>query len=125
MANTQISLQLSDGVIVPSQGSVPVKEGDTVTFVNPGTGPALLFFSPGTRGALSPTPSASTTIQPGTESEFSFTTSDSGAYSVFCGIAGSTVPVVFPTDHSTSLSLQVASSGVSFGGVVINTNSGS
>ncbi len=125
MANTQISLQLSDGVIIPSQGSVPVTEGDAVTFINPNTSAVLLFLSPGATSAISPTPSAPTTIQPDAKSEFTFTTSNPGAYSVFFGIAGSTAPAVFPTDQSTSLSLQVANSGVSFGGVVVKTNSGS
>ncbi len=121
MANTQINLQLSDGVIVPSQGSVPVKEGNTVVFVNNTSGVVLLFFSPGAASALSP---AQSSISPSHKCEFVFTTSTPGAYSVLFGVTGSTAPTVFPTDHSTDLRLQVANLGISFGGVITNTTTG-
>ncbi len=121
MTNTQISLQLSDGVIVPSQGSVLVKEGDTVVFVNNASGMVLLFFSPDAASALS---HAQSSISSGDTVEFAFTTSKPGAYSVFFGLTGSTAPTVFPSDQSTDLSLQVADIGISFGGVINSTTTG-
>lgn len=124
MTNTQISLQLTDGVIVPSQGSIPVNEGATVTFVNPSSSTITLFFSPAVISALTPAPSTPTTLESGAKTEYAFTTSNPGAYSVFFGLSGSSAPAVFPTDPSTVLSLQVAGSGVSFGGFNNKTTTG-
>ncbi len=124
MANTSISLQLSEGVIVPSQGSVSVVQGDTVTFANPGTSPVVLFFSPATAAALSPSPAAATTISAGGQQKLEFTTSAPGAYSVFFGVTGASGPADFPSDQSSVLNLEVSASGVSFGGVIPKTSTG-
>lgn len=124
MANTNINLNLSEGVIVPSQGSVPVIQGDTVTFVNPGPSPLVIYFSPAAATALSPNPGAAITLAAGGRKELGFLTSAPGAYSVFFGIEGASAPTEFPSDTSGVLSLEVSASGVSFGGYNPKASSG-
>ncbi len=116
MNSTQINLQISGGVVVPSQNDVKVIQGDTVTFVNADAAPVSVFFSPDAMKAMSPTPAATETISADGTAGFAFTTSAHGSYTAFFGTVGSTAPKVFPTDKSDYLNLEVIDSGVSFGG---------
>jgi plastocyanin len=104
MANTSITLTTEQGALVPSQPSVAVNEGDTVTFTAAGS--AFIFFSPGAAAILSPLPSSPVDISSGS-AEFTFATSSPGAYSVyFETTAGATIPE-FPIAPSNLLLLQI------------------
>jgi hypothetical protein len=115
MANTVITISLQDGVLVPSQPSVPVVAGDTVTFSAPSNS-ATLFFSPDSVSILNPSASAPVTIASGGQTGFTFTSSKAGAYSVFFEPNASTPPPGFPVRPSNLLLLEVDTSGIGFGG---------
>lgn len=115
MANTVITISLEDGVFVPSQPSVPVVAGNTVTFSAPSSS-AALFFSPDSVSILNPAPSAPVTIAAGGQTAFTFTSSNAGAYSVFFEPNASTPPPSFPVSSSNLLLLEVDTSGIGFGG---------
>ncbi len=105
MANTDVKLVHSDGTYVPSVASVPVVNGDTVSFTtNDGTA-AIAWFSPGALAVLSPRPSNPATIGPGRVA-FSFTSSNSGAFSVFFAAQGSSAPPNYPAGSSQNLRLE-------------------
>ncbi len=115
MANTDITISKQDGVLVPSQPSVPAAQGDTVTFSTKGDS-ATLFFSPDAIAILTPSPSAPVTIAAGGKTAFTFTSSKSGAYSVFFEPNASTPPANFPVRPSNLLLLEIDTRGVGFGG---------
>jgi hypothetical protein len=115
MANTDITIAKQDGALVPSQPSVPVVQGNTVTFSAPSAG-ATLFFSPDAISILSPSPSAPVTIAAGGKTAFTFTGSKAGAFSVFFEPNASTPPASFPVRPSNLLLLEIDTRGVGFGG---------
>jgi plastocyanin len=115
MANTDITISKKDGVLVPSQSSVPVVQGDTVTFSTKGDS-ATLFFSPDAISILSPVPSAPVTIAAGGKTAFTFTSSKPGAYSVYFEPNASSPPASFPVRPSNLLLLEIDTSGIGFGG---------
>lgn len=83
MANTTITFQDVDDFLVPSQASVNVVTGDTVTFTAPENTNAKLCIPPGTAAILSPTPDETNTQIPGGESVvFEFTSSSGGGYCI-------------------------------------------
>jgi hypothetical protein len=117
MANTAITLTNEQGALVPSQLSVPVNSGDTVTFSTSDGSTAYLFFSPGAAAALSPAPTSpvEVTSAPAT---FEFTSSSVGAYSVYFETDASVTVPAFPVGPSNLLMLEVDTSNINFG--VIN-----
>ncbi len=115
MANTDITISKQDGVLVPSQHSVPVVQGDTVTFSTKSDS-ATLFFSPDAVSILSPAPSAPVTIAAGGKTVFTFTAAKTGAYSVFFEPNASSPPSGFPVRTSNLLLLEIDPSHVNFGG---------
>jgi len=115
MASTTITISSQDGVLVPSQPSVPVASGDTVTFSSQGVS-ATLFFSPGAIAILNPSPSAPVTIAAGGNTSFTFTSSAPGAYSVYFEPNASSPPASFPVQPSNLLLLEIDTSHVGFGG---------
>jgi len=120
MANTDITISTQDGVLVPSQPSVPAVEGNTVTFSAPSIS-ATLFFSPGAASILSPAPTAPVAIAAGGKTAFTFTSSKPGAYSVFFEPNASSPPANFPVRPSDLLLLEIDTSHVGFGGPGGNT----
>jgi plastocyanin len=115
MASTTITISSQDGVLVPSQPSVPAVNGDTITFSAQGVS-ATLFFSPGAIPILNPSPSAPVTIAAGGSTSFTFTSSNSGAYSVYFEPNASSPPASFPVQPSNLLLLEIDTSHVGFGG---------
>ena len=108
MANTDVTLVHSDGAYVPSIASVPVVNGDTVSFsTNDGTA-VLAYFSPDAISVLSPTPANPATIGPAGKAAFSFNSSGAGAYSVFFAADASSAPTRYPTGSSQNLRLEFA-----------------
>jgi hypothetical protein len=123
MAHTDIILKLADGVFVPSQPQVPVVKGDTISISTSDGALVAIFFSPGAVGVLSPAPSVPTVLASGQKAEFTFTSSDSGAYSVFFEKSASTPPAYFPVRPSNVLLLETDSSHSGFGGPDSGTRS--
>lgn len=120
MANTHITLTNDRGTLVPSQPSVPVYTGDTVSFSTIDGSPAFLFFSPAAIAVLSPAPTGPTEVS-STPVTFTFTSSSLGEYSVFFETtAGSTTPD-FPVRPSNLLMLEIDPSGVHFGGPIVDS----
>ena len=114
MANTVITLTNEQGALVPSQPSVAVNSGDTISFSTSDGNAAYLFFSPAAIATLSPTPSNPAEIS-SVAATFEFTSSSAGAYSVYFETdAGVTVPA-FPVVQSDQLLLEVDLSNVNFG----------
>src|ERR1700691_4386960 len=116
MAHTDIILKVVDGVFVPSQPQDPVVKGDTISISTSDGRQVALFFSPGAVAVLSPALSVPTVLAPGKKADFSFTSSDSGAYSVFFEKDASTPPVHFPVRPSNRLLLEIDTSHSGFGG---------
>ena len=104
MANTSITLITEQGTLVPSQPSVLVNDGDTVSFS--ATSPAFLFFSPGAAAVLSPAPASPVDISTSSV-EFTFTTSNPGAYSVYFETSASATIPEFPEVPSKLLMLEI------------------
>jgi hypothetical protein len=125
MAHTDIILKEEDGVFVPSRPQVSVVIGDTIAFSTSDGSPAALFFSPGAVPVLSPAPSVPTLLAPGTKAEFTFTSSDAGAYSVYFEQDASTPPAHFPVKPSNLLLLEIDYSHSGFGGPNTPIRSGS
>jgi hypothetical protein len=116
MAHTDIILKEVDGVFVPSQPQVPVVKGDTIAISTTNGRQVALFFSPGVVPVLSPAPSVPTVLAPGKIAEFTFISSDPGAYSVFFEKDASTPPAHFPVRPSNLLLLEIDTSHSGFGG---------
>ena len=105
MATTAIKLTNEQGILVPSQPSVTVSSGDTVSFSTSDGSTAYLFFSPAAAAALSPAPTYPVEVSTGTT--FQFTSSIADAYSVYFETsAGVTVPD-FPVAPSNLLMLEI------------------
>ena len=109
---------------MPSQPQVPVVKGDTVAFSTSDAQPVALFFSPAAAPVLSPVPSVPTVLASGKTVQFTFTSSDAGAYSVFFEKDASTPPAHFPVKSSNLLLLEI-DPNASFSGPVTGTRSGS
>jgi hypothetical protein len=107
MAHTDIILTEQRGVFTPSQPQVPVVKGDSISFSTSGGVPVALFFSPAAAAVLSPAPSVPTMVAQGGEIEFTFTTSDAGAYSVFFETSASEAPSHYPVRPSNMLLLEI------------------
>jgi plastocyanin len=106
MAHTEIVLKEADGIFVPSQSEVPVVKGDTIAFSTSDGKQVALFFSPGAVPALSPSPQVPMALAAGKKLEFTFTSSEAGAYSVYFEKDASTPPAHFPVRPSNVLLLQ-------------------
>jgi plastocyanin len=122
MAHTDIVLKETDGIFVPSQSEVPVVKGDTITFSNSDGKQVALFFSPGAVPVLSPSPQVPMALAAGKKVEFTFTSSEAGAYSVYFEKNASTPPAHFPVRPSNVLLLKTETPG--FGGPVTVPRSG-
>ena len=107
MANTDVLLRDNHGVLVPSLDSVRVVTGDTITFSTADGGAALAFFSPDSAAVLSPTPLNPCPIPAGAKAQFSFTSSNQGAYSVYFGHGAGDAPANYPGGHSDALRLRI------------------
>jgi plastocyanin len=115
MATTAISLKKNQGVLVPSQPSVPVTSGDTITFATSDGTPAYLFFSPGATAVLSPAPASPVEVS-ATAASFTFTSSAPGAYSVFFETSADAAVPDFPVLPSGLLLLEIDTTGLGFAG---------
>jgi hypothetical protein len=123
MAHTDIVLNEADGTFVPSQSQVPVVKGDTLAFSTGDARQVALFFSPGAVPVLSPAPPVPMVLAPGEKAEFTFTSSDAGAYSVFFEVDADTPPVHFPLRSSNLLLLETDASHSPFSGPNSGTRS--
>jgi len=119
MANTAITLTPEEGILVPSQASVPFVSGSSVSFATSDGSPAFLFFSPAASAALIPTPTQPYATD-GSAAEFTFNSSEPGQYSVYFETTASATPPPFPFGSSTNLLLEIDSSGASFGSHDVN-----
>ncbi len=125
MAHTDVILASNDGVLVPSLDSVRVVSGDTITFATADGRAAFAFFSPDAIAVLSPQPSNPYPIAAEAKAQFSFTSSQPGAYSVYFSSAASDAPASFPGVRSEMLALEINSSDAPpFSGPVDNVGSG-
>ena len=106
MANTDIVLKEEDGIFVPSQSQVPVVKGDTVAFSTSDGKQVALFFSPGAVPVLSPSPQVPMVLTAGKKVEFTFASSEAGAYSVYFEKDAATPPAHFPVRPSNVLLLE-------------------
>lgn len=118
MANSNVLLIDNNGVYVPSQPSVAVNAGDTISFATSDGSAVLLFFSSDAASVLSPAPGSAFQLAAGATASFTFTSSAPGAYSVYFGASSDSAPASFPTQVSQQLLLEVGDSGggPSFGG---------
>lgn len=114
MANTEILLTPTDGILTTPLTSVSVVSGDMISFSTSDGSAAFLFFSPDTIKVLSPAP-ASTPFQISSKASFSFTSSEPGTYSVYFETKSSATPPPFPSSRSTSLQLEIDPTGANFG----------
>ena len=121
MAHTDIILSEEHGVFKPSQPQVSVVKGDSISFSTSDGVPAALFFSSGAVAVLSPAPSVPTTLGSGDKVQFTFTSSDAGAYSVFFEKDASEPPAYFPVRPSNVLLLEIDTSHSKFGGSEVGT----
>jgi hypothetical protein len=106
MAHTDIILTEQGSVFTPSQPQVSVVKGDSISFSTSGGVPVALFFSPAAAAVLSPTPPVPIMVAQGGKIEFTFTSSDTGAYSVFFERSASEPPAHYPVRPSNSLLLE-------------------
>jgi len=109
MANTDVKLVHTDGSYVPSAASVPVVNGDTVSFSTDDGSSALAYFSPDALSVLSPAPANPTSVGAG-QAVFSFSSSSPGAYSIFFAADAGSAPSSYPVGASQTLLLEVAAS---------------
>jgi hypothetical protein len=107
MAHTDIILTEERGIFSPSQDHVPAVKGDSISFSTSDGVPVALFFSPGAVGVLSPAPSVPTLVGSKEKAEFTFTSSDTGAYSVFFERDASEPPPFYPVQSSNVLLLKL------------------
>lgn len=114
MANTAITVSKKNGVLVPSQSSVQVVEGDSVAFSTADGTAVTLFFSPDSASILSPAPSGPVEVPAGGSLSFTFTKSGSGAFSVFFEPDAATPPASFPVQATTQLLLEIDPDQVGF-----------
>jgi hypothetical protein len=121
MAHTDIILTDERGVFMPSQPQVSVVKGDSISFSTSDGVPVALFFSSGAAAVLSPSPSLPTLLGSGEKAEFTFTSSDTGAYSVFFEKDAAEPPPYYPVKPSNLLLLEIDSSHAVFGGPVTGT----
>ena len=124
MAHTDIILKEVDGIFVPSQSQVSVVKGDSIAFSTSDNRQVALFFSPGAVQVLSPAPSVPMVLAPAKRAEFTFASSDAGAYSVFFEKDASTPPAHFPVRPSNLLLLEIDTSHSGFGGPQSGTRGG-
>jgi hypothetical protein len=116
MANTAITLTLEEGILVPSQPSVPFISGNSVSFSTGDGSPGFLFFSPDAALALAPTPTHPYALD-GSKAEFTFITSNPGQYSVYFETDESATPPPFPPGSLALLLLEIDDSNSGgFGG---------
>ena len=111
MANSNVTLVLSQGAFVPSKDSIPVVRGDTFSLLNQGSAPAFLFFSPAAASLLSPTPANPFSIPPGGKAEFTLNSSAPAAYSVYVGNNPDQAPHSFSSNVAPAIALMVQFSG--------------
>jgi hypothetical protein len=111
MANTQVTLINSNGVFVPSTDSVPVVQGDRVSFSTSDGSAAFAFFSPDALSVLTPAPTNPCAIAAGKTAEFSFSSSRPGAYSAFFSANAASGPKHFPGGNVPALRLEVDGPG--------------
>jgi hypothetical protein len=116
MAHSEILLKQADGIFVPSRSQGSVVTGDTVTFSTADGSQVALFFSPGAVAVLSPAPSVPMVLAAGEKADFTFTSSSTGAYSVFFEKDASQAPAHFPVKPSNQLLLEIDTSHSGFGG---------
>jgi hypothetical protein len=121
MAHTDIILTEEHGVFKPSQAQVPVVKGDSVSFSTSDGAPVALFFSSGAAAVLSPAPSLPTLLGSGEKAEFTFISSDAGAYSVYFERNAAEPPPYYPVKPSSVLLLEIDLSHAVFGGPVTGT----
>jgi plastocyanin len=116
MAHTDILLTDEHNVFKPSQTEVSVVKGDSITFSTQGGVPVALFFSPGAVGVLSPSPVVPTLLGQGEKGDFTFTSSEAGAYSVFFEKNATQPPPHYPVRPANVLLLEIDASHSGFGG---------
>jgi hypothetical protein len=110
MANTEVTLINNQGVYVPSAASVAVVRGDTFSFKTNDGSAVFVFFSPDAMAVLSPVPRSPFPIATGSKAEFSFASSEPGAYSVYFAPEADLTPASFSSARSESLLLEVNNS---------------
>ncbi|MBB5058671.1 hypothetical protein HDF16_003385 [Granulicella aggregans] len=124
MAHTEVFISNDAGTLVPSQPSVAVSNGDTLAFSVSNAGPVVAFFSPAAITALTPAPTGPIPLNPQGPTVFTFTTSDSGAYSVFFETTVDAAVPDFPVTKSNFLLLEIDTDGVGFGGPINHSRGG-
>jgi hypothetical protein len=82
MATTQARITQQGDYFVPDKSSVPVVEGDSVTFFADPNTQTNLCMSPETAAILSPQPDLTVMIAPGESVSFQFSSGAAGAYCI-------------------------------------------
>jgi len=106
MASTEITFNLEDGTLVPNDPAISVVSNDTVSFAVSDGRPAFLYFSPATVAILSPKPSIPFPLAPSTKAQFTFQTSDPGAYTLLVSPEQIFEPV-FPESIGSDLKVEI------------------
>jgi hypothetical protein len=116
MANTNVTLVNDGGIYVPSMPGIPVVAGDTFSVGTSDGSAVYLFFSPDAAQVLSPAPANPFPIAAGGSASFAFTSSASGAYSVFPGTDAGSGPACYPPAVSSVLNLEIGPIGTTLPG---------
>ena len=103
MANTDVTLEPTEGTFVPSVDTVAVAAGDTVTLHNNGGGPVYLFLSPDALKLLSLTPGSVPSIPGSGKATFTFSSASPGAYSIYFAADQAMAPPGFPAEVRPTL----------------------
>jgi hypothetical protein len=123
MSSTIITLTSEQGAVSPSQPTVPVNTGETVSFATGDGSTAYLFFSPDAASILSPAPASPVAVSTAPVT-FSFTSSAPGAYSVYLETSATVSLPEFPAVSSTGLALLIDLSNITFGTPNVPTKDG-
>ena len=92
MSKQSISIVNSSGMRAATPGSMPLSQGDTLTFSTDDDAAALLCFAPQTSGILEPSPGASVSIEGGSSVSFTVGPVANGTYCSIVLPAGSIPP---------------------------------
>ena len=98
---TSIVFTHDGGTPVPSVSSVPVVQGDSFELSVADGGKAVIYFSPELAAIVSPAPGTSLTLGQGSKAQFTFLSSERGAYSLVAAREGDAAPTRFRTEPSS------------------------
>ncbi len=112
---TSIVFTHDGGTPVPSVSSVPVVQGDSFELSVADGGKAVIYFSPELAAIVSPAPGTSLTLGQGSKAQFTFLSSERGAYSLVAVREGDAAPTRFRTEPSSHVAIETTFHTLDFG----------